>query len=211
MYVDRHAVALLVQWAATPPSEARARRWLASLIDRATEPARAEFAAAVKTGNYPQNALEPRGPPMKPDEVTLTLDRAPPVAILLLNESPDPDLIDPADEITGVLQEELVRAFALWDVDSLSEMAGIDGWQERSSPPEPETQEGDSPVDNDSEEGDNTTTDDSAGNEENAENKAPPPPADEEEGAFNWKPYAIGLGAVGVLGGLVWMVRRKST
>lgn len=223
MYIDRHSLALLLEWAHPAPGdvidEQELRRWLTTLVDRATNPARVEFAKAVADGEYPLNAVRPRGGPQNPSDVSLTIDRGPPALILLVNEAMDPDLRDPGNKVTGTDKETLLRTLALWDAQRLPSMIGPEGWriqedQPVEPPPEsPDPQPDDSPqppVDQPSDQPSETPSD------QPGDTPSDPPgetqqPTEQPTDNNDWnKILMYGGGALVALGGAwLWMRARK--
>lgn len=215
MHVDRHSVSLLVEWSANPPADEQVlRRWLTTLVDRANEAARIEFAKAVETGTYPVNAITAKGAPQKPSEISLSIDRAPPAAILILNEVQDPDVLDPGNMVKGALKEELIRAFALWDVGALQTMMGPDGWRKGEPQPQPQPPPGDvseSPDDPEQPPDDQgQPMPEPVDTPEQDNSQKAPPETDDSAPERNWKPYLYALGGMTALGLGYWVIRRAS-
>lgn len=129
MFVDRHAVKHLIGLSSQASfDEPAVRQWLQTIVDAATQPAREEFAKALSTGEYPENAITAKGAPQNPGSVSLSIDRAPRAMILLLNHASDFDVQDPGNEVTGQRRENLLRVIAEWDVAKLQTMVKNDGW-----------------------------------------------------------------------------------
>ncbi|MGB1015585.1 MAG: hypothetical protein ACPG4T_15725 [Nannocystaceae bacterium] len=126
--------------------EQELRGWLHTLMDRASTIARSEFAAAVESGEYPLNAVTPRGKP-KLGGVSLALEKAPPALLLILNEALDPDLHDPNNEVPEDAEEAVTQALMQWDPARIMVTFGDDGWRLATASEPPVNDSGPDPED----------------------------------------------------------------